>query len=69
MSEKEIEGWEVKKVANQIELYSPGSDGSGINITVNKKKKTFHISGWYDSYAGIQGGEISLEALQKLINN
>jgi hypothetical protein len=37
---KEIEGWEVKKVSNQTELYSPGDASSGISIAVNKTKNS-----------------------------
>jgi len=39
---------------------------SGISIEINKGKKTFYVSGWYDTFGGIQGDEIKLEDFLKL---
>lgn len=33
---------------------------SGISITYVKSRKTLWVSGWYDSFVGIQGRSLSL---------
>jgi hypothetical protein len=35
-------------------------DRSGIAVEWTKTRGVLHISGWYDTYVGIQGTEISL---------
>ena len=65
--EKTKSGWDIEKVANQKVLYSnPGYwTNQGIDITINKKRKSITIGAWYDSCVGIQSQEITL---QELIN-
>lgn len=53
--------WIIKKHGNQNILYSNHSNCSGIDITINKRKKTLSIGGWYDSFVGIESQEISLQ--------
>lgn len=67
--EKTKSGWNIKKVGNQKVLYSnPGYfANSGIDITVNKKKKSFTIGAWYDSCVGIQSQEITIQELIDLL--
>ena len=38
----------------------------GIQIEINKKDKSFYISGWYDQIAGIQGDTIKLDEFLEL---
>ena len=66
--EKLEERWTIKKSGNQKVLYSNPSyySNSGIDITVNKGKKTLSIGGWYDSMVGIESQEITLEEIMNL---
>jgi hypothetical protein len=38
------------------------------DITINKKNRSFYVSGWYDGCVGIQGAEIKLDDFIKLFN-
>jgi len=60
--------WIIKKNGNQKVLYSNFDflNNSGIDITVNKGKKTLSIGGWYDSMVGIESREITLEEIMNL---
>lgn len=40
--------------------YYMGNDGSGIDITYTKSRKSLWISGWFDHCVGIEGTELSL---------
>jgi len=42
-----------------------GDSNSGIEITYVKSRKEFDIIGWYDEFAGIQGGSISLDKFKE----
>jgi len=58
---------EVKKLkGKQTTIYIGDSKFSGIDITINKKNRSFYVSGWYDSFVGIEGGEILLDDFIKL---
>ena len=46
--------------------YHDGFAHSGIQIEINKKDKSFYISGWYDQIAGIQGDTIKLDEFLEL---
>ena len=53
---------------NQMEfkrniLYIGHGDRAGIDISYNRSKQSFYISGWYDTMVGIEGEEISLKEL------
>jgi hypothetical protein len=38
-----------------------GGDVSGIRIGHTKSKRLLAVFGWYDTYVGIEGGQIALE--------
>lgn len=42
-----------------------GDKHSGIQIEYVKSKKRFDIFGWFDEYAGIEGGSISLDEFKE----
>ncbi len=43
-------------------LYISNSNNSnGVDITWTKSRQTLYISGWYDSFVGIQGEEFTLK--------
>lgn len=52
----------------QTVIYIGDSKYSGVDITINKKKRSFYVSGWYDGCVGIQGAEIKLDDFIKLFN-
>lgn len=55
-----------KKRKQQTRIYiGDSNESSGIDITINKSKRTFYVSGWYDSMVGIQGEEISIDEFIK----
>jgi hypothetical protein len=43
-----------------------GSDSSGIGITINRKARTLHVSGWYDSMVGIEGADVPIDEIVAL---
>lgn len=56
----------IKNKVRQTVIQLGDSTYSGIDITINKSKKTLYISGFYDSFCGIQGEEIKLDDLINL---
>jgi hypothetical protein len=59
--------FEIKKEGSSTVLFSTkGSGRSGIRIDVNKGRRTLSIGGWYDTYVGIESGEISLDEINRL---
>ena len=44
--------------AKRIDL-TPSYGGSGITIEYVKSRDVFYISGWYDSFVGIEGGVLT----------
>lgn len=54
--------WDVQKHGGQTVLYS--SDGnSGIDIRINKGRRSLEIGGRYDTCVGIESTEISIDEL------
>lgn len=65
----EINKMEIKQSkGKQTVIYIGDSRHSGIDITINKKNRSFYVSGWYDGCVGIQGAEIKLDDFIKLFN-
>ena len=57
-----------QKKGKQTVIYINGDSFSGIDITINKKNRSFYVSGWYDGCVGIEGAEIKLDDFIKLFN-
>jgi len=47
-------------------ITDPDWKHSGISIAINKKNRSFYVSGWYDSFIGIDGAEIKLDDFIRL---
>jgi len=50
-------------VKNPLIINTDNRGYSGIQIDYVKTRKTFFVSGWYNSCVGIQGREITLKEL------
>jgi len=63
-----LSDWEIRRdKTGATALFTKEGGNCGISIHVNKGKRTFHISGWYDSMVGLPGADISLEELEGLL--
>jgi hypothetical protein len=64
-TKKTSTGWYIEKRAGQTVLYSPSTEysSSGIDITINKGRRTISVGGWYDSVVGISSHEIPIDEL------
>lgn len=58
---KPVEIEQVKGQQTTLWICDPDWKHSGISITLNKKNRSFYVSGWYDSFVGIDGAEIKLD--------
>ena len=61
-----MEGWIVKKEKGKQTVLQTPNKHSGIQITVNKKRKSLHFFAWYDSFVGIEGADLTLEDIVQL---
>lgn len=59
--------WIVKEEKGKQTVIVTNSDRSGIQLTLNKSRGTISLFGWYDSFVGIEGGEIALSDLEELM--
>lgn len=57
---------DLKKGCQTIIWIGNDSGSEGIDITINKRRRTLRISGWFDSIVGIQGAEIPLDEIVAL---
>jgi len=55
-----------KQKGNPTITYISNEGRFGIDITINKKNKSFYVSGWYDTFVGIHGEDIKLEEFLEL---
>jgi len=61
-------GYEVVKQKGRQTVIRISRDwaSSGIDLVVNKRRQVLEVSGWYDTFAGIEGAEIPLGELLEL---
>lgn len=58
----------IERIKGKQSVITIGSGHSGITLTVNKRRRSLYVGGWFDRFVSIDGAELPLQAILELFD-